>query len=94
MSMLLGKIEETSLVESLDEETIRMTERMVVVRTSTRHINILLRLLEMRRNEMCELARLMGFEEVRREVETERSLESWTKRASNHFTKKDEENAV
>ena len=49
---------------------------------------------ETRRKEMCELAMSMGFEEVGREVETERSVESWAKRDSNHFTKKDEEKAV
>ena len=36
-------------VEELDEETTRMVERMVVLRVATKHINIWIRQLEMKR---------------------------------------------
>ena len=42
-------------VDVLDEETIRMTERLVVIRISTKHINLWMRQLEVRRKEMIEL---------------------------------------
>ena len=75
-------------VEAFDQETIRDVERMVIIRVSTKHINLWMRQLEMKRKEMCKLARLLEFAEVGREIEAEESLEKWAKRASNHFTKK------
>ena len=73
---------------TLDDETIRMTDRIVVIRLSTKHINLWMRQLEMKRKEMCELAELIGVEEVKKEIENEKSLEKWAKRCTNHFTKK------
>ena len=55
--------------EELDEETARMTERVVVLRIATKHINLWARQLEMKRQEMSELAGLMKLEEVKKEVE-------------------------
>ena len=79
----------TSLnVEDLDEETTRMVERMVVLRVATKHINIWIRQLEMKRREMSELAGLMELEEVKDEIQKEKSLEKWARRFTNHFTKK------
>ena len=78
----------------LDDETTRMTERIVVIRLTTKHVNLWMRQLEMKRKEMCELAELLGFDEVKKEIENERSLEKWAKRCTNHFTKKDQENVV
>ena len=52
-------------VQDLDEETTRMVERMVVLRVATKHINIWIRQLEMKRKEMIELAGLMELEEVK-----------------------------
>lgn len=75
-------------VLQLDRETIRMVERIVILRISTKLINLWIRQLEMKRKEVCELAGLMGFEVLKKEVETEKSLERWTRRCSNHFTKK------
>ena len=75
-------------VRELDKETIRMVERFVILRISTKHINLWIRQLEMKRKEVCELAGLMGFEVLKKEVETEKSLERWARRCSNHFTKK------
>ena len=73
---------------TLDDETIRMTERIVVKRLTTKHVNIWMRQLEMKRREMCELAELLGFDEVKKEIENQRSIEKWAKRCTNHFTKK------
>ena len=36
---------------------------------------------------MSELAGLMGFDEVKKEIENEKSLERWATRCSHHFTK-------
>ena len=75
-------------VEDLDEETARMVERMVVLRVATKHINLWTRQLEMKRNEIIELAGLMGLEGIRKEIEEEKRLERWAKRCSHHFGKK------
>ena len=74
--------------ENVDEETIREVERMIVLRVSTKHINLWMRQLEMKRKEIGELAGLMGFGEIKKEVETEKDLEKWGKRSTNCFTKK------
>ena len=75
-------------VEELDEETTRMVERMVVLRVATKHINIWIRQLEMKRKEMSELAGLMKFEETKKEIVKEKSLERWARRCTHFFTKK------
>ena len=75
-------------VEDLDEETTRMVERMVVLRISTKHINLWTRQLEMKRGEVIKLAGLMGLEGIRKEIEEEKSLERWAKRCSHHFGKR------
>ena len=80
--------------EVLDQEASRMDERMAVVRVSTKHINLWIRQLEMKRNEICELAGLMRFDAVKKEIEAEKSLEKWAKRCTNHFAKKDKEVVV
>ena len=60
-------------VDTLEEETARMIERVVVLRISTKHINLWMRQLEMKRNEVSQLSGLMGFGEVEKEIETEES---------------------
>ena len=75
-------------VEELDEETRRMVERMAVLRVATKHINLWMRQLEMKRREVAELAGLMKFDEVKKEIGKERCLERWAKRVTNHFTKR------
>ena len=65
-----------------------MIERLVVVRISTKHINLWMRQLKMKRKEMQELAGLMELEGVQEEIEKEKSLERWAKRCSTNFTKK------
>ena len=42
----------------------------------------------MKRKEIAELAELIGFEGIQKEVETEKSLECWARRSTNCFTKK------
>ena len=78
----------TALNSDLDEETARMTERMVVLRIATKHINLWARQLEMKRREICELAGLIGLQEVKKEISEEKSMERWARRCSNFFTKK------
>ena len=86
---LLEKIEEVMENEVGDQETKRMAERLVVLRISTKHINLWMRQLEMKRKEICELAGLMGLQEVKKEISEEKSLERWARRCSNFFTKKE-----
>ena len=54
-------------VESLDQETTREVERMVILRIATKHINLWIRQLEMKRKEIAELARLLEFVDMERE---------------------------
>ena len=63
-------------VEDLDRETARDVERMAVLRVSTKHINLWMRQLEMKRNEICELAGSMGFDEVKNEIASEKASKS------------------
>ena len=86
--MLLAKMLIMMNVEALDEETTRMVERVVVLRVTTKHINLWIRQLEMKRNEIGELAGLMKLGEVKKEIEKEKSLERWAKRCTHHFPKK------
>ena len=75
-------------VETLDQETIRDVERMVILRVSTKHNNLWMRQLEMKRREIGELAGLIGFDGVKTEVEKEKNLEAWGKRCTHFFNKK------
>ena len=75
-------------VEASDQETIRDVEMMMVLRVSTKHINLWICQLEMKRVEMCQLAGLLKIDEVNKEIEREKSLEQWARRCNNHFTKK------
>ena len=88
MMSLLEKMKKEENAESIDEETTGMVERMVILRVSTKHINLWIRQLEMKRKEMCELAGLMKFEKIKEEIQKERSLERWAKSCTHHFTKK------
>ena len=47
----LQRVKEMMNVEALDDETIRMVERVVVLRVSTKHINLWMRQLEMKRGK-------------------------------------------
>ena len=85
---LLEKAAKALKVEDLDDETAIMVERLIVVRISTKHINLWMRQLEMKRKEMSELAGLMKLKEVKKEIESEKDLERWAKRCTHHFTKR------
>ena len=85
---LSEKLKKLMNMEVLDEETTRMLKRMVVLRIVTKHINLWVRQLEMKRKEMSELAGLMKLDEIKEEIEREKSLEKWAKTTTNHFTKK------
>ena len=87
MTMLL-KMEEVTGIDESDHETARMTERMVILRISTKHINVWIRQLEMKRKEICELAGLMGLHEVKKEISDEKNLERWARRCSHFSIKK------
>ena len=50
MKTLVGKLQQSTCVEDLDEETIEQAERLVALRISTKHINLWIRQLEMKRN--------------------------------------------
>ena len=84
----LEEVAEAMNVEKLDEETTRMVERIIVLRISTKHINLWMRQLEMKRREIGELAGLIGFDGVKTEVENEKNLEAWGKRCTHFFNKK------
>ena len=43
----------------------------------------------MKRKEISELAGLIGFDEVKKEIEAEKNLEKWAKRCTNHFTRRE-----
>ena len=88
VAVVLERMKEMMTIDSLDEETERMVERMVILRLSTKHINLWIRQLEMKRKEMCELAGLMRFEKIKEEIQKEKSLERWAKSCTHHFTKK------
>ena len=88
METLLKKATEAMNVDGLDDETTRMVQRVVLLRVSTKHINLWMRQLEMKRREICELAALMKLETIKQEIQKEKSLERWAKICTNHFTKK------
>ena len=88
LETLFKKLMTTLNVDDLDEETTRMVERMAVLRVATKHINLWMRQLEMKRGEIIELARLMGLDEIKKEIEEGKDLEGWAKKCSHHFTKK------
>ena len=60
----------------------------MVLRIATKHINLWMRQLEMKRREIIEMAGLMGLDVVGSEIGKEKCMEIWAKRCSNHFTKK------
>ena len=71
-----------------NDETTKMVQMLVILRFSTKHINLWTRQLEMKRRGICELARLMKFESAVIEIEKENNLERWARGCTNFFTKK------
>ena len=88
LEMLVDKLMTMLNVEDLDEEAIRMVERITVLRISTKHINLWSRQLEMKRQEVSELAGMMELKQVRKEIRAEKDLERCARRCSNFFPKK------
>ena len=83
LKLLFEKTMTMTKADVFDDETIKNIERMVVLRISTKHVNLWMHHLEMKRSETSELAELMEFEVIKREIESERSLEAWAKRCTN-----------
>ena len=77
MLKLLMRTKEMMNEDKLDEETTRMVERIVVLRLSTKHVNLGIRQLEIKRDEIKELAGLMKFEGVKKEIAREKHLDAW-----------------
>ena len=75
MKAVLEKMKDSTNVEALDEETIGMTKRLVVIRISTKHINLWMRQLDMKRGEICKLEGLIQLQEVKNEISEEKNLE-------------------
>ena len=88
MKAMKEKLKERLHVEELDEETIQMVERMIILRVSTKHVNLWMRQLEVKRKEITEPAWLMGFDVVKLEIEKEKNIDRWAKRCSNQFKKR------
>ena len=88
LERLVDKLTRMLNVEDLDEEAIRMVERMTVLRISTKHINLWSRQLEMKRQDVSELAGMMNLGDVSKEIRDEKDLERWARRCSNFFPKK------
>ena len=72
---VLEKMKDSMNVDILDEETARMTKRLVVIRISTKHINLWMRQLDMKRGEISKLEGLIQLQEVKNEISEEKNLE-------------------
>ena len=68
MTDMKAKMKTVMSEEALDQETTRHVERMIILRVSTKHINLWIRQLEMKRMEMCHLAVLLKIEGSRRRL--------------------------
>ena len=88
MEMISEKTMKMMNLEDPDEETARMVERTMVLRVATKHINLWISQLEMKKNEIRELAELFGLDGVKKEIEKEKSLERWARRCTHYFPKK------
>ena len=89
MGYAMERLKKMTNEEELDEETTGMTERTVVLRISTKHINLWMHQLEMKRKEICGLAGLMDLEEAKTEIRNENSIDAWARRCTNHFPRKE-----
>ena len=74
MKTVFGRVTNIMNVDVVDEQTTMMVERVFVMRISTKHINLWMRQLEMKRKEIAELAGLLSFYGVKEEVEKEKNL--------------------
>ena len=81
MEALLWKTMGMLKVESLDDETIGMIERVVVLRIATKHINLWILQLQIKRREISELAWLIKQEEIKKELIRKRTSKGGKKDA-------------
>ena len=88
MKELKQKVMAKMNMEVWDQETNLDVERMVILRITTKHIDLWIRQLEMERKEIAELAGLLKFDEIKKEVVSEKSLERWARRTTNRITRK------
>ena len=73
MKKLLDKTMGMMNMDALDNETTMTVERMVVLRLSTKHINLWTRQLETKRNEIRELVELLKVDGIKKEIEKEKA---------------------
>ena len=71
---VLEKIRRIMKVDVLNKETTMTVERMVVLRLSTKHINLWTRQLETKRNEIRELTELLKVYEIKEEIKKKGTL--------------------
>ena len=69
MKVLNEKMMTMTKVDVLDDETVKNIERIVILRTSTKHINLWMRQLETKRNDIREFAELLKVDEIKKEIE-------------------------
>ena len=67
-SNLLEKLKTDMNLDVLDDETTKMVQILVILKLSTKNINLWARQLEMKRKEKRELDGLMKFESIMREI--------------------------
>ena len=68
MKDVLENLKDVMNLETLGEETAMMVKRLVIMRISTKHINLWMRQLDMKRGEICKLAEMMGLDDVKKEI--------------------------
>ena len=66
VTVMNAKMKVIMNVDFLEQETTRHVERMIILRISTKHINLWMRQLEMKRTEMCNLAGLLMLDGVKK----------------------------
>ena len=69
MKVLNEKMMSMTKADVLDDETVKNIERIVILRTSTKHTNLWMRQLETKRNDIREFAELLKVDEIKKEIE-------------------------
>ena len=87
---MLEKLKTVMALDVLDDETTKMVQMLIILRLSTKHINLWARQLEMKRREKCELGGLLKFEAIVIEIEEENNLERWSRRCTIFFKEGEE----
>ena len=71
MKTAFVNVAEMMIVRVVDVETARLAVNIATLREATKHTNVWMRHLEARRKAMSELAELMGFDDVKEEIQNE-----------------------